>query len=159
MEIKRTFAKRDDYTIGEVTFITPDSGFTLNGKELPAESIRHLMTFALQSLQDSYAGAKDEAEAKGNFAKKLDKILNGTIGTRDGSGGEEPWVAMAVKLFRGQLKAQVVGYDKLEAKEKDSAIAKLVKSHVKVDAIKAKAIAAIEAEKAAREELSALLAD
>lgn len=55
---------------------------TLDGKELPDVSVQHLVNFALQTLQDAYAGADDLAEAQANWEKKRAKLYDGTIGTR-----------------------------------------------------------------------------
>lgn len=85
MDITRTYSHRTFGQIGSVEFTTPKGKYVLNGTELPESSVAHLMTFALQTLQDAYAGAKDQAEAEGAFNTKLDRLLTGTIGTR-GSG-------------------------------------------------------------------------
>lgn len=83
--ITRNYTHRTYGAIGSVEFAYPKGKFTLNGTELPESSVEHLMTFALQTLQDAYAGAKNNDEAVGAFNGKLDKLLSGTIGTR-GSG-------------------------------------------------------------------------
>jgi len=81
--VKREFKRRDDNeAVGNVTFQVDVSQCAINGSELPGVSIEHLLTFALQSLQDAYAGASDYESAKAAFDSKLDKIVNGTIGTR-----------------------------------------------------------------------------
>lgn len=93
MEVIRNYVKRESEKsdwhgeVGSATFeITgKDLKFTLDGKELGEDSARHLMNFALQTLQDAYAGAKSLDEAKGSFAKKRDAIIAGTLGVR-GSG-------------------------------------------------------------------------
>lgn len=90
MDITRNYTHRTFGAIGSVAFTIPKGKFTLNGTELPEASVAHLMTFALQTLQDAYAGAKDQAEAVGAFNGKLDKLLTGTIGTRgSGDGADE----------------------------------------------------------------------
>lgn len=60
---------------------------TIDGKELPDASLVYLMNFALQSLQDAYAGADDLTDAIARFEKKRDALLDGTIGVRSGGGG------------------------------------------------------------------------
>src|SRR5688572_14266848 len=55
--------------------------------ELPATSIEYLLTFALQNLQDAYAGAENAADATARFGKKLDRLLAGTIGAREAGDG------------------------------------------------------------------------
>lgn len=160
MQVTRTFNVKDKGLVGEVSLTVPDAmEWKIGDKVLPASSVEYLVNFALQSLQDAYAGAKTLDEAKGAWGKRLDRLIKGEIGTRSPTGGEEPWVAMAVKLFRGQLKAKVDGYDKMEPAARDKAVAALVKVHKQVDAIRAKALEAIEAERKSRDELSALLAD
>ena len=91
MEINRSFNHRTFGALGTATLavnaVEKDKlEVLLNGNALPDVSVQHLFTFALQTLQDAYAGAKTEDEAKASFAKKLDAIINGTIGVR-GSGG------------------------------------------------------------------------
>jgi len=90
MEYNRSFNHKVYGAIGAVTFETPKGSFKLNGANLPEPSVDHLMTFALQTLQDAYAGAKSTDEALGAFNAKLDRILNGEIGVRGtGDGASE----------------------------------------------------------------------
>jgi hypothetical protein len=90
MDIKRNYTHRTFGAIGSVDFTVPKGKFVLNGTELPEASVAHLMTFALQTLQDAYAGAKNADEAVGAFNTKLDKLIGGTIGTRgSGDGADE----------------------------------------------------------------------
>lgn len=103
--ITRTFAHRTFGDIGTATFEATCSG-SLNGKELPEGSIVYLLNFALQSLQDSYAGAKSADEAKGNFAKKLDAIVNGTLGQRSSGGGVSEFTKVARSIVKTLLKAK-----------------------------------------------------
>jgi hypothetical protein len=58
----------------------------LDGKELPKVSREYLMVFALQSLQDAYAGAEDLDDAQARFEKKYTRLIAGEIGTREASG-------------------------------------------------------------------------
>jgi len=110
MEINRNYVHRTFGNIGSVTFVAPDGEYTLNGKALPANSVEHLLTFALQTLQDAYAGAKDAAEAEGAFNGKLDKILEGTLGTRSGGGsGVDERTRVARSIVRKAFKAKVGG--------------------------------------------------
>lgn len=97
--IKRTFAKRDaKESIGDVT-LKGKAEFSIDGKSLPAASVEYLCNFALQSLQDAYAGAKNHGEAQAAFDSKLAKLVEGTIGARTG-GGVDPWTSDARKVFR-----------------------------------------------------------
>lgn len=106
MEYSRTYTHRTFGEIGKVTITAPDGEWLIDGKALSAESIMHLLGYASQSLQDAYAGAKTQAEAKGAFDAKMDKIVNGTIGTRgDGSGASfETIVARSVMRNAAKLK-------------------------------------------------------
>lgn len=109
MEYNRTFTHRTYGKIGDVTFTVPKGKFAINGNELPDTSVAHLMTFALQTLQDAYAGAKSTDEAQGAFNGKLDKLLNGTIGTRGSGDGADERTRVARALVRGAFKAKVGG--------------------------------------------------
>ena len=106
MEYNRTFTHRTFGKIGDVVFAVPKGKYTLNGQDLPDASVAHLMTFALQTLQDAYAGAKSTGEALGAFNGKLDKLLNGTIGTRGGGDGADERTRVARQLVRGLVKAK-----------------------------------------------------
>ena len=101
--VTRTYEHRAFGRIGEVELTVTGGTWELNGKPLPASSVEHLMTFALQTLQDAYAGAKDAGEAKALWAKKLDRLIAGGIGVRQGGGaGEETklWRVVAGRVLR-----------------------------------------------------------
>ena len=116
--IKRTFARRaDDEPIGTVT-LKGEASLSINDKPLPGKSIEYLANFALQSLQDAYAGAGSYDEACTAWKSKLDKLVAGTIGMK--TGGIDPWLAEARKVFRPVWLAA------LEVKDSDKA--KLYKS-------------------------------
>lgn len=106
MDITRNYTHRTFGAIGSVAFTVPKGKFTLNGTELPEASVAHLMTFALQTLQDAYAGAKDAAEAQGAFNTKLDRLIQGTIGTRGSGDGtdERTRVARSVTMAAAKTK-------------------------------------------------------
>lgn len=106
MEYNRTFTHRTFGAIGAVTFDTPKGKYVLNGQELPDASVAHLMTFALQTLQDAYAGAKSTDEALGAFNGKLDKLLNGTIGTRGSGDGADERTRVARSVTMSAAKAK-----------------------------------------------------
>lgn len=84
MDIKREYTHKRFGLIGSVRLTVPTEGWVLDDVPLTAAGVTHLATFALQSLQDAYAGAKDEGEALALWEKKLDRIMEGTIGTRTG---------------------------------------------------------------------------
>lgn len=84
-EVSREYAHRTHGKIGNAKLEVTDKGkLVLDGKELPNVSAQYLLTFALQSLQDAYAGASNLSEAVGAFETKRDKVLAGTIGVRSG---------------------------------------------------------------------------
>jgi hypothetical protein len=106
MEVIRNYEHRVFGAIGQVALTVPDGAWALDGAALPAESIAHLARFALQTLQDAYAGAKNEAEAQAAWAKKRAALIDGTIGTRgDGTGASmETIVARSVMRNAAKVK-------------------------------------------------------
>lgn len=106
MEYNRSFTHRTFGAIGSVTFETPKGRYAINGTVLPESSVAHLMTFALQTLQDAYAGAKSTDEALGAFNGKLDKLLNGTIGTRGSGDGADERTRVARSVTMAAAKAK-----------------------------------------------------
>jgi hypothetical protein len=109
MEYNRSYNHKTFGAIGSVVFDVPKGSFKLNGQTLPDASVAHLMTFALQTLQDAYAGAKSTDEALGAFNQKLDKLLNGTIGTRGSGDGADERTRVARAIVRGAVKAKFGG--------------------------------------------------
>ena len=89
-----------------------DIEVTLDGKPLGANAINHLLNFALQTLQDAYAGAASLAEAKGAFEKKRDAILEGTIGVRQSGDGESEELRVSRKIMAEKLRAKFKGTEK-----------------------------------------------
>ena len=85
--VNRAFDHKAHGRIGVVEMSAGVSGVSINGKELPASSIEYLLTFALQNLQDAYAGAESAAEATARFEKKLARLIEGTIGAREAGDG------------------------------------------------------------------------
>lgn len=113
MDIKRKYEHADYGTIGAVTLSVPDGDWMLNGHTLAPTAVAHLAMFSLQTLQDSYAGAKNAAEAAAAFDKKLGRILEGKIGIREG-GPRDPVRTRAITIASGHAKVKKVG-DKFEA--------------------------------------------
>jgi hypothetical protein len=107
METNRTYTHKTYGAIGAVELVTPKGKWTLNGHELPESSISHLAFFALQTLQDAYAGAKSTDEATAAFNGKLDKLLNGTIGTRGSGDGADERTRVARSIVRGIAKIKM----------------------------------------------------
>lgn len=90
--INRAFDHKAHGRIGIVELTAEVGAVKIGGKELPASSVEYLLTFALQNLQDAYAGAESADDAKARFEKKLDRLVAGTIGTRmtgDSASAEE----------------------------------------------------------------------
>lgn len=117
MLIKRTFTHKTFGLIGEVNLKAPEGlAIELNGKQLPVGSVEYLLTFALQSLQDAYAGAKTEAEAVTSWEKKRDAIIAGTVGVRVGGSSVSDETRIGRKLIRDALKTKM-GKDSAEWKE------------------------------------------
>jgi hypothetical protein len=106
MDYNRTFTHRTYGKIGDITFTVPKGRYAINGNDLPESSVAHLMTFALQTLQDAYAGAKNTDEALAAFNGKYDKLLNGTIGTRTSGDGADERTRVARSVVRGVVKAK-----------------------------------------------------
>jgi hypothetical protein len=106
MKYTRTFNHRTYGAIGTIEFEVPKGKYILNGNELPESSVAHLMTFALQTLQDAYAGAKSTDEATAAFNGKYDKLLNGTIGTRTGGDGADERTRVARSVVQMAAKAK-----------------------------------------------------
>lgn len=135
--ITRAYAHKTHGTIGDVEFTYPNGSFKLNGEELPESSVTHLMTFALQSLQDAYAGAKNNDEAVGAFNTKLDRLLKGEIGVR-GTGVDsftKMCQSVAREILRANMKAQGVPYKTFtekSAEDQADIVDKIVNKHRKV---------------------------
>jgi len=75
---------------------------SITGRSAP--SVEYLLNFALQSLQDAYAGAKTADEAKASWEKKRDAIVAGTLGQRATSGVSVE-TSVARQITRAALKA------------------------------------------------------
>lgn len=85
--IARAFDHKTHGRIGLVEVVAEVGSITIGGKKLPDTSVEYLLNFAMQNLQDAYAGADSAADAVGRFQKKLDRLLEGTIGTREAGDG------------------------------------------------------------------------
>lgn len=118
--ITRSFIHRAYGDIGKAELVAPEGPYVLNGTTLPESSVRHLLTFALQTLQDAYAGAKNADEAVGAFGTKLDKLLNGTIGTRSAGAGVDERGKVA-RIIVGQWFREAYGKDTAERQKYDAA--------------------------------------
>lgn len=167
MKIERTFTKREtpkstwSGDVGKVKFEAPDGEYKLDGKTLPAASVEHLLTFALQTLQDAYAGAEDLAEAKANWAKKRDKLVSGEIGTRGTGSGLGEVERECVAILRPYVKGKIKGYGDMTPADRDKAVWAIFPklADEQQEGIRAKAEAAIAERKADAERMAALVGD
>lgn len=106
-DVARTFTHRTFGEIGKIAMVADVAKVTIDGKEIPETSVEYLLHFALQSLQDAYAGAKNATEAAANFDKKLKALVEGTIGTRTGgNAGVTEEVAVQRSITRTMFKAK-----------------------------------------------------
>lgn len=104
--IVREFNHRTYGAIGRVVLEADVKVLKVNGKPVPDSSVEYLLTFALQSLQDAYAGAKNEAEAKGAFEGKLAKLMEGSIGVRTGGSGVSEETRVARQIVATMLRTK-----------------------------------------------------
>jgi hypothetical protein len=114
-DVVREYNHRAFGHVGKVVLSAKVTEMKINGTALPESSIEYLLTFALQSLQDAYAGATDAAGAKGAFDTKFDRLVNGTIGVRTGGGAS---VSEETRVARTITKAKLLatwGKDSKEA--------------------------------------------
>lgn len=109
--VSRSFDHRTFGRVGIVELVAEVATVTIDGKVLPDTSVEYLLTFALQNLQDAYAGAESADEAQARWAKKLDRLVEGTIGTRESGDG----ATVEVKMIRTVLREQVRKSAKWEA--------------------------------------------
>lgn len=101
-QIERIFSHRTLGRVGHASLTVGKGKWSLDGQPLPEPSVEHLMTFALQSLQDAYAGAATLDEAQAAFAKKRTRLLEGTVGTHSGA-SEEPHMPYVRRIIRAAL--------------------------------------------------------
>lgn len=115
LSMSRVYSKRETEKsdwhgrIGSVELVfesDSDITVTLDGTTLTGASVDHLLNFALQTLQDAYAGADSLDAAIGAFEKKRDRILDGSIGTRSDGDGVSYFVTVARSIVRANIKAQ-----------------------------------------------------
>lgn len=118
-EINRAFDHKTHGRIGLVKMEVDCKSITINGTELPASSIEYLLTFALQNLQDAYAGADSAADAQARFGKKLDRLIAGTIGVREAGDGASAEVRMRRTVLGEILRKTDAGKTAWKAHEAD----------------------------------------
>lgn len=86
LAIARSFDHKAFGRVGIVEMTAEVGEVKIGDKTLPQTSIEYLLTFALQNLQDAYAGADSAEDASARFDKKLTRLIEGTIGVRQGDG-------------------------------------------------------------------------
>ena len=121
--IKRAFEHKTFGAIGTVNLVADVAVVKVNNVDLPRESIEYLLTFALQSLQDAYAGAKSLSEATSNFEKKLGKLVNGEIGARGTGSSQSAEERMGNIVIREILKKDKAAMEAYKAKSEDEQLA------------------------------------
>jgi hypothetical protein len=109
-----------------------DLVFMLNGQELPPQSVDHLLTFALQTLQDAYAGAEDATDAQARFNAKLTRILEGTLGTRSGGNGVTEETRIMRMVLRPLVK-DAVGKEGWKDMDEEARIAAIDSAYAGLD--------------------------
>jgi hypothetical protein len=119
----------------------------LNGQELPPQSVDHLLTFALQTLQDAYAGAESETDAQERFNAKLERILAGTLGTRSGGNGVTEETRIMRMVLRPLVK-DAVGKEGWKDMDETARVEAIDNAYESLDADgKAQVAAAVETER------------
>ena len=87
----RNYVHKSHGDIGRAAIRVCDDGtigLSINGSDfhkLDSNGAEHMLSYALQSFQDAYAGSDDQASAKAAFDAKAMKVLKGTIGTGGGA--------------------------------------------------------------------------
>lgn len=105
-EVTRAFAHRTHGDIGQAKLAVTDKGkMMLDGEMLPDASAEYLLTFALQSLQDAYAGADNAEDAIAAFETKRTRVIEGKIGVRSGGSGVDEFTRVARMIVRKAFKA------------------------------------------------------
>jgi hypothetical protein len=101
LTIERKFGHKTYGPIGDIVLTIPNTeGWTITTEDgeytLGITAVTHLANFALQTLQDSYAGARSIDKAKAAFDKKLGRVIEGAIGIR-ATGPRDPVRSRALR--------------------------------------------------------------
>ena len=111
VNVNRAFEKRASkdgtqpgFRVGNIESTWEVGAVTINGQEVSAKGVEHLLNFAFQSLQDAYAGSENETDATEAFAGKLARIIEGSIGVRAAGDGVSAVQAEIRSLIRGDVK-------------------------------------------------------
>lgn len=119
MQVTRTFSHREFGNLGEATLAVEKGKWALDGQALPDASVEYLMGFALQSLQDAYAGAKSQQAASAAFDAKRKRLIEGAIGRTAGP-AEEPHVRFIRQMVRNALSPDnKARYEQTDAKDRN----------------------------------------
>ena len=105
---------------------------------VPASTRDALAMFALQTLQDAYAGAKTASECVGAFDKKLDAYIAGTVGTRSTS-----WESVAREFIVAALELNEPTFKKLKGDDRAARITAALAKNSDKEAFRAKVDAEI----------------
>ena len=87
----RNYVHKSHGDIGRAAIRVTDKGdieLSINGSDfqaLESAGAEHMLSYALQSFQDAYAGSDDRDAAIAAFNAKSDRVLDGTIGTGGGA--------------------------------------------------------------------------
>lgn len=137
LSVTRSFEKRFTDKSGWGGTVAPDVTLKIDdhvwsiehaGKayELDKGTREGLMDFALQCLQDSYAGAEDLADAQKRFNSKLENIVDGSWGSDTRGSGVNQWLYEARNVVRGIYQADdekaYKKFNKLDTKEQNKAL-------------------------------------
>lgn len=108
-KVARLFEKRETEKsgwggrIGHVELVVDGKKWTLDGNELPDASIHYLLNFALQSLQDAYAGADGLKDATARWEAKRAALIEGTVGASGGGGVSDETTAQRYVMKKAFL--------------------------------------------------------
>jgi hypothetical protein len=152
-EVTREFVSKAFGAIGKSGWRVTESGAAEMLREakwvaVPTSTRDALAMFALQTLQDAYAGAKTASEAVGSFDKKLDAYIEGTVGTRATS-----WESVAREFIVAALVARDATFKGLKGDDRTAAIDAALAKNVDKPAFRA----TVDAEIAKRAEEAAKL--
>lgn len=108
-KVTRLFEKRETEKsgwggrVGHTELVVDGEKWTLDGNALPEASIHYLMNFALQSLQDAYAGAVFLDTARARWEAKRVALIDGTVGASGGGGVSDETTAQRYVMKKAFL--------------------------------------------------------
>ena len=157
-EVTRDYSSKAHGHIGQSGWRVNDKGDAAMLRQgewvaVPAATRDALAMFALQTLQDAYAGAKTAAECIGSFNKKLDAYIAGTVGTRATS-----WESVAREFIIAALEVNEPTFKKLKGDDRTARVTAALAKNADKEAFRAKVDAEI-AKRAAAAQAMAEAAD